>query len=70
MGFDAKVNRGVYATREIARVAAEEKTIRNVTAAIERALKVFDKAAEKMLKKDLKEAKARLKVRKDALAKA
>lgn len=68
-GFEATVRRGVYATREEAHLAAEEKTLRNVTAAIARLTKrgaPQDKPQMLLLRADQKASKDRLKALKQA----
>lgn len=63
MGFEAVVRKGVYKTRGDAKVAAEEKTLRNYKAALVKAQKAEKSAiAEtKRVKKDITEAEKRLK---------
>lgn len=64
-GFDAKVTKGAFKDRKVAKIAAEEKTIRNLNEAIKRATG-GDKDILDQLKNDLKEAKGRLTAHKAA----
>ncbi len=63
MSFEATVTRGVYPDRETAKLAAEEKTVRNLEAAVARSIAARDAAGDTVRyhKGELKEAKARLK---------